>query len=51
MLNFNPQDERWYLLTEGFRGQVKAVPVFNDEAGFVPSIVVSAMGEGTGSIN
>ena len=39
MLNFNPQDERWYLLTAGLGGMAKAIPVFEDEEGFVPSIV------------
>jgi len=50
-LNFNPQDERWYLLTAGLGGRAKVIPVFNDEEGFVPNIVVPAESEGTGSVN
>jgi hypothetical protein len=42
MLNFNPQDERWYLLTAGLGGMAKAIPVFEDEEGFVPNIVTPA---------
>ena len=51
VLNFNPNDERWYLLTAGLGGLAKAIPVFQDEEGFVPNIVVPAGGEGTGSVN
>jgi hypothetical protein len=51
VLNFNPQDERWYLLTAGPRGMAKAIPVFNDEEGFVPNIVVPTEAEGTGRVN
>ena len=39
ILNFNPEDERWYLVTAGPRGMAKAIPVFEDEEGFVPNIV------------
>ena len=42
VLNFNPQDERWYLLTAGVGGREKAIPVFEDEEGFVPNIVAPA---------
>ena len=51
MLNFNPQDERWYLLTAGLGGMAKAIPVLEDEEGFVPNIVVPTASEGTGSVN
>ncbi len=51
MLNFNPQDERWYLMTEGVFGYAKAIPVFEDEEGFVPNVVVPAETEGTGRVN
>ena len=51
VLNFNPQDERWYLLTAGLGGRAKAIPVFNDEEGFVPNFVVPAESEGTGRVN
>ena len=42
MLNWNPRDERWYLLTPGIGGLAKAIPVFEDEEGFVPNIVTPA---------
>ena len=42
MLNFNPQDERWYLVTAGAGGLAKAIPVFEDEEGFVPNVVAPA---------
>ena len=42
VLNFNPQDERWYLLTAGLGGMAKAIPVFEDEEGFVPNVVAPA---------
>lgn len=51
VLNFNPRDERWYLLTAGLGGLAKAIPVFNDEEGFVPNIVVPTDNEGSASIN
>jgi hypothetical protein len=51
MLNFNPQDERWYLLTAGLGGMAKAIAVLEDEEGFVPNIVVPTASEGTGSVN
>jgi hypothetical protein len=42
MLNFNPEDERWYLVTAGLGGMAKAIPVFEDEEGFVPNVVAPA---------
>jgi hypothetical protein len=44
VLSFNPNEGRWYLLTPGIDGRVKAIPVLDDAAGFMPSIVVP-MGE------
>jgi hypothetical protein len=44
MLNFNPQDERWYLVTAGLGGMAKAIPVFEDEEGFVPNMVAPVHG-------
>ena len=49
VLNWNPQDERWYLVTAGQGGMAKAIPVFEDEEGFVPSIVAPA--EGSARVN
>ena len=51
MLNWNPQDERWYLVTAGPRGMAKAIPVFEDEEGFVPNVVAPAETEGSKYIN
>jgi hypothetical protein len=42
MLNWNPEDERWYLVTAGRGGMAKAIPVFEDEEGFVPNMVAPA---------
>ena len=42
MLNWNPQDERWYLVTAGLGGMAKAIPVLEDEEGFVPNVVAPA---------
>ena len=44
MLNWNPQDERWYLVTAGSGGMAKAIPVFEDEEGFVPNMVAPVNG-------
>jgi hypothetical protein len=51
VLNFNPQDDRWYLVTAGLSGMAKAIAVLEDEEGFVPNIVVPTEAEGTPSIN
>ena len=41
MLSFNSEDGRWYLVTPGIGGRMKAIPVINDdELGFVPTMVV-----------
>ncbi len=37
MLSFNRDDGRWYLVTSGIDGGMKAIPVINDEFGFVPN--------------
>ena len=42
VLNWNPQDERWYLVTAGLGGMAKAIPVLEDEVGFVPNFVAPA---------
>ena len=51
MLNWNPQDERWYLVTAGLGGMAKAIPVFEDEEGFVPNMVAPAEEDAPLSIN
>ncbi len=35
MLSFNNDDGRWYLITAGVDGRMKAIPVISDEFGFV----------------
>jgi protease II len=52
MLSFNSEDGRWYLVTAGTGGRMKAIPVINDdELGFVPTMVVPVGDGGQASIN
>ena len=52
MLSFNREDGRWYLLTSGIGGRMKAIPVINDdEVGFVPNVVIPVGDGGQASIN
>ena len=51
MLSFNPNEGRWYLLTPGVDGRIKAIPVLNDEAGFVPNMVVPVGDGGQAIVN
>ena len=51
MLSFNPDDGRWYLMTAGIDGRMKAIPVISDEFGFVPNVVVPMGDGGQASIN
>ncbi len=52
MLTFNREDGRWYLVTSGNGGRIKAIPVINDdELGFVPTMVVPVGDGGQASIN
>jgi len=50
MLSFNSDDHRWYLLTPSF-GPVKAIPVIDDELGFVANVVVPVGDPGSAIIN
>ena len=50
MLSFNSEDGRWYLLTPNF-GAVKAIPVIDDEFGFVANTVVPVGDAGSAIIN
>jgi hypothetical protein len=45
MLSFNNDDGRWYLITAGVGGRMKAIPVISDEFGFVARVVIP-MGDG-----
>jgi hypothetical protein len=52
MLSFNPVDERWYLLTPGFDGQTKVIPVRDEkEISVGANFPVPTGLEGTGSVN
>ena len=50
MLHFD--QGRWYMVTSGIDGRMKAIPVISDEEiGFMPNIVVPIGGEGQASVN
>jgi hypothetical protein len=51
MLSFNNGDGRWYLITAGVDGRMKAIPVISDEFGFVPRDVIPMGDGGQASIN
>jgi hypothetical protein len=51
MLSFNRDDGRWYLVTSGIDGRMKAIPVINDEFGFVANIVVPMGDSGQAGVN
>jgi hypothetical protein len=50
-LSFNRDDGRWYLVTEGIDGKMKAIAVINDELGFVANVVVPMGDSGQAGIN
>jgi hypothetical protein len=52
LLSFNPDEGRWYLLTPGIDGRVKAIPVRSDEEiGITFNLVVPSGDEGQASVN
>ena len=51
MLSFNNDDGRWYLITVGVDGRMKAIPVISDEVGFVARAVVPMGESGQANIN
>jgi hypothetical protein len=51
MLSFNNDDGRWYLVTAGVDGRMKAIPVISDEFGFVARAVIPMGDGGQASIN
>ncbi|HTV65719.1 MAG TPA: hypothetical protein VMD98_08945 [Bryocella sp.] len=52
MLHFDQEHRRWYLVTSGVTGRMKAIPVINDdEVGFMPTMVVPVGDGGQASIN
>ena len=51
MLHFDQEQGRWYLVTGGEKGRMKAIAVINDdEIGFIPTMVVPIEG-GQASVN
>jgi len=51
-LTFRREDGHWYLLTASANGEVKAIPVINDdELNFVPTMVVPVGDGGQASVN
>ncbi len=51
MLSFNNDDRRWYLITAGVDGRMKAIPVISDDFGFVANVVVPVGDAGSAIIN
>ena len=51
MLSFKVDEGRWYVLTPGIDGGVKAIPVVEDAAGFLTNIVVPMGDEGPAVVN
>lgn len=51
MLSFNPNEGRWYLLTPGIDGRVKAMPVLNDSDIGVTFAVIPTGDEGQAIVN
>jgi len=51
LLSFNPNEGRWYLLTPGIDGRVKAIPVIDDAEGFMPNMIVPMGDEGPAVVN
>ena len=51
MLSFNNENGCWYLLTPGITGGMKAIPVINDEFGFVAHTLVPVGDAGAAGSN
>ncbi len=52
MLHFDREQGRWYLVTTGVGGRMKAIAVISDdELGFIPTMVVPVGDGGQASIN
>jgi len=52
MLSFNRDDGRWYLVTSGIDGRMKAIPVINDdEIGAMPNMIIPIGDGGQASVN
>ena len=52
MLHLDRDHERWYLVTSGIDGRMKAIPVISDDyIGFMPNMVIPMGDGGQASIN
>jgi hypothetical protein len=51
VLSFNNENGRWYLLTSSITGGIKAIPVIDDEFGFVANTVVPIGDAGAANIH
>ena len=51
MLSLNNENGRWYLLTSSITGGIKAIPVVDDEFGFVANAVVPVGDAGSAIVN
>ena len=51
MLSFNNDDRRWYLITAGIDGRMKAIAVISDDVGFVARAVVPMGDSGPAGVN
>jgi len=51
MLSLNNENGRWYLLTSSITGGIKAIPVIDDEFGFVANTVVPVGDAGSAIVN
>ncbi|MGC2109026.1 MAG: hypothetical protein WA655_05875 [Candidatus Korobacteraceae bacterium] len=52
MLSLNRDDGRWYVITAGIGGRMKAIPVINDdELGFVANMIVPMGDTGQAGVN
>jgi len=52
MLHFDKDHGRWYLVTSGTDGRMKAIPVItDDDIGFMPNMVIPMGDEGQASVN
>jgi hypothetical protein len=51
MLSFNREDGRWYVVTSGADGRMKAIPVISDDFGFIPNMVIPVGDTGQAGVN
>ncbi|MGO9519277.1 MAG: hypothetical protein ACLPND_19765 [Candidatus Korobacteraceae bacterium] len=51
VLSFNNENSRWYLITPSITGGIKAIPVIDDEFGFVANVLVPVGDAGSAIVN